>query len=99
MVDMNNKRHLTEQDILRDNLLKTGQARSNPAPPIYPFTIPPEGQQENQGYHGYQGSENNNDAIKVLSHCYLYKPFFSVPGSIFNWETILKQQKSISVRL
>lgn len=75
MVDMNDKRYLTEQDISRDNLLKTGQARSNPAPPIYPFTIPPEGQQENQGYHGYQGSENNNDAIKVLCHFYLYRPY------------------------
>ncbi|XP_078359624.1 uncharacterized protein LOC144644082 isoform X3 [Oculina patagonica] len=44
-----------------------GQARSNPAPPIYPFTIPPEGEQENQGYHGNQGSENNNEAIKTSS--------------------------------
>ena len=66
MVDMNDKRYLTEQDISRDNLLKTGQARSNPAPPIYPFTIPPEGQQENQGYHGYQGSENNIAAWRSL---------------------------------
>lgn len=60
-------KRLTEQGILHKYLLETGQARSNPAPPIYPFTIPPEGEQENQGYHGYQGSENNNDAIKVLA--------------------------------
>ena len=79
MVDMTDKRHLTEQDISLDNLLKTGQTRSNPAPPIYPFTIPPEGQQENQGYHDYQGSENNNDAMKVLCRCYLCRPrIFSI---------------------
>ena len=47
------------------NLCKTGQGRSSPAPPIYPFTIPPEGGQGNHGYHGYQETENNQDALKV----------------------------------
>lgn len=61
----------TERDMLCQILLAAGQARSKPAPPIYPFTIPPEGEQENQGYQGYQGSENNNDAMKVLRHCHL----------------------------
>lgn len=65
MIATNDNCFLTEQVFYVKTLLKTGQARSNPAPPIYPFTIPPEGEQENQGYHGNQGSENNNEAIKV----------------------------------
>ncbi|XP_027047022.1 uncharacterized protein LOC113674731 isoform X3 [Pocillopora damicornis] len=44
-----------------------GQGRSSPAPPIYPFTIPPEGGQGNHGYHGYQETENNQDALKTSS--------------------------------
>ncbi|XP_022799604.1 uncharacterized protein LOC111337536 isoform X3 [Stylophora pistillata] len=44
-----------------------GQGRSSPAPPIYPFTIPPEGGQGNHGYHGSQETENNQDALKTSS--------------------------------
>ena len=49
------------------NLPQTGQTRtySKPAPPIYPFTIPPEGEQENQGYHGDKGRNSYHETPKV----------------------------------
>lgn len=49
------------------NLPQTGQTRSysKAAPPIYPFTIPPEGEQENQGYRGDKGRNSYHEAPKV----------------------------------
>ncbi|XP_067038773.1 uncharacterized protein [Acropora muricata] len=39
----------------------TTRSQFNAAPPIYPFTIPPEGEQESQGYHSEQGGDGYNE--------------------------------------
>lgn len=53
---------------LRVDLTLTGTTRSqfNAAPPIYPFTIPPEGEQESQGYHSEQGSDGYNEVCFTI---------------------------------
>ena len=54
--------------ILWIDLTLAGTTRSqfNAAPPIYPFTIPPEGEQESQGYHSEQGDDGYNEVCLQL---------------------------------
>ena len=54
--------------ILWIDLTLAGTTRSqfNAAPPIYPFTIPPEGEQESQGYHSEQGGDGYNEVCLQL---------------------------------
>lgn len=54
--------------ILWIDLTLAGTTRSqfNAAPPIYPFTIPPEGEQESQGYHSEQGGDGYSEVCLQL---------------------------------
>ncbi|XP_074615208.1 uncharacterized protein LOC141874734 isoform X6 [Acropora palmata] len=45
----------------------TTRSQFNAAPPIYPFTIPPEGEQESQGYHSEQGGDGYNEIASQAS--------------------------------